>query len=336
MIVGALVGASCGLIGAFLVLRRLALLGDAISHSVLLGIVVVFWLTHSRCSPADDDRCRGGRPADGGVGRVDPADRAGQGRRRDRSGVPVPLRARRVHDFPIPEHRPHRCRCSALWRDRLHAALSPRYVRTSISARRRSGRWARCWRSTSLFVVLLYKELKLTTFDAGIRGRNRHLPRGDALPLMAAVSATTVVAFDAVGAMLVVAMLIVPAATAQLLTRRLASPAGAVDGHRRWLPPIGGYWLARCDQRIDRRRRSPPSLGSGSVLAWLLLAIPGTGRKPAPAASPTAGIPARAGGRSHRRPSRMACPRHPGSGFRLGHAAPPSRAVRDALSAGRA
>src|SRR5690606_22353764 len=48
MIAGALVGASCGLIGAYLVLRRLALMGDAISHAVLLGIVVVFAVTHSR------------------------------------------------------------------------------------------------------------------------------------------------------------------------------------------------------------------------------------------------------------------------------------------------
>ncbi len=48
MITGALVGAACGLIGAFLVLRRLALMGDAISHSVLLGIVAVFAITGSR------------------------------------------------------------------------------------------------------------------------------------------------------------------------------------------------------------------------------------------------------------------------------------------------
>jgi len=48
MVVGALVGASCGLVGSLLVLRRLALLGDAISHSVLLGIVLVFWATGSR------------------------------------------------------------------------------------------------------------------------------------------------------------------------------------------------------------------------------------------------------------------------------------------------
>ena len=33
--VGSLVGASCALVGSFLVLRRVAMLGDAISHAVL-------------------------------------------------------------------------------------------------------------------------------------------------------------------------------------------------------------------------------------------------------------------------------------------------------------
>lgn len=45
---GILVGISCSLVGVFLVLRRLAMLGDAISHSVLFGIVVAFLVTSSR------------------------------------------------------------------------------------------------------------------------------------------------------------------------------------------------------------------------------------------------------------------------------------------------
>jgi len=45
-----LVGASCSLVGVFLVLRKLSMLGDAISHSVLFGIVVAFLLTGQRSS----------------------------------------------------------------------------------------------------------------------------------------------------------------------------------------------------------------------------------------------------------------------------------------------
>ena len=35
---------SCGLLGCFLILRKMAMVGDAISHAVLPGIVVAFLL----------------------------------------------------------------------------------------------------------------------------------------------------------------------------------------------------------------------------------------------------------------------------------------------------
>src|SRR5688572_2716255 len=43
--------AACSVLGAFLVLRRLALLTDAIGHVLLLGIVVAFLLTRDLKSP---------------------------------------------------------------------------------------------------------------------------------------------------------------------------------------------------------------------------------------------------------------------------------------------
>ena len=48
LLIGSLVATSCALVGCFLVLRRLSMLGDAISHAVLPGIVVAFMLTGSR------------------------------------------------------------------------------------------------------------------------------------------------------------------------------------------------------------------------------------------------------------------------------------------------
>ncbi|MEC1289652.1 metal ABC transporter permease [Bacillus mojavensis] len=47
IVTGILVGVSCALIGTFLVLRRMAMLADAISHTVLLGIVGAFLVTKS-------------------------------------------------------------------------------------------------------------------------------------------------------------------------------------------------------------------------------------------------------------------------------------------------
>ncbi|MDG6774711.1 metal ABC transporter permease [Thiomicrorhabdus sp. ZW0627] len=46
-----LVAVSCALVGSFLILRRQSLVGDAISHSVLLGIVIAFLATDSRSLP---------------------------------------------------------------------------------------------------------------------------------------------------------------------------------------------------------------------------------------------------------------------------------------------
>lgn len=43
-----LVAISCSMVGVFLILRRMALLGDAISHSILLGIVLAYLLSGSR------------------------------------------------------------------------------------------------------------------------------------------------------------------------------------------------------------------------------------------------------------------------------------------------
>src|SRR5687768_15759680 len=71
-------------------------------------------------------------------------------------------------------------------------------------------------------VTLFYKELKLTSFDPALAttlGINANLMH---YLLMTLVAATTVASFEAVGSILVVAMLIVPAAAAHLLTDRLA------------------------------------------------------------------------------------------------------------------
>lgn len=72
-----------------------------------------------------------------------------------------------------------------------------------------------------LFVTALYKELKLSTFDEGLAKTLGFRPTWLHYLLMALVSITAVGAFDAVGAILVVAFFIVPAATAYLLTDRL-------------------------------------------------------------------------------------------------------------------
>ena len=47
LLTGSLVGITCGLTGVFLILRKTAMIADAISHTVLFGIVVAFMVTQS-------------------------------------------------------------------------------------------------------------------------------------------------------------------------------------------------------------------------------------------------------------------------------------------------
>jgi ABC-type Mn2+/Zn2+ transport system permease subunit len=71
------------------------------------------------------------------------------------------------------------------------------------------------------FVIVFYKELKLTTFDAALARALGFRPGVMHYALMVLVSLVAVGGFSAVGSILMVAFFILPAATAYLLTRRL-------------------------------------------------------------------------------------------------------------------
>src|SRR5688572_3690600 len=49
-VMGAFVAIACGLVGNYLILRRMALVGDAISHSVLPGLAIAFLIAGERTS----------------------------------------------------------------------------------------------------------------------------------------------------------------------------------------------------------------------------------------------------------------------------------------------
>jgi len=93
------------------------------------------------------------------------------------------------------------------------------------------------------FVATFFKELKLSTFDAGLAAALGISPVAIHYGFMTLVSVTAVGAFDAVGAVLVVALMIAPPAAAYLLTDRLmhmillSAGIGVASA-------IGGYWLA--------------------------------------------------------------------------------------------
>jgi manganese/zinc/iron transport system permease protein len=95
----------------------------------------------------------------------------------------------------------------------------------------------------ALLIALFYKELKLATFDAGLAATLGFAPAAIHYGLMTSVSVTAVGAFDAVGSILVVALMIGLPATAYLLTNSLPRMIGlsVLIGSG---ASIAGYWLA--------------------------------------------------------------------------------------------
>ena len=72
-----------------------------------------------------------------------------------------------------------------------------------------------------VFIVLFYKELLITTFDPTLATMTGFCPALFYYALMIMTSITTVATFDAVGSIMVVALMITPPATAYLLTSRV-------------------------------------------------------------------------------------------------------------------
>jgi manganese/zinc/iron transport system permease protein len=96
---------------------------------------------------------------------------------------------------------------------------------------------------TLTLLVLFFKELKVSTFDTGLSAALGFSPLVLHYGLMSVSSITVVGAFDAVGAILVVALMIAPAATSYLLTSNLKKMMGLAVGFGVF-SAIAGYWLA--------------------------------------------------------------------------------------------
>jgi len=96
---------------------------------------------------------------------------------------------------------------------------------------------------TLSLLFAFFKELKISTFDAGLATALGFSPVVLHYGLMSVASVTTVGAFDAVGAILVVALMIAPAATAYLLTDNLKKML-LLSVFFGVFSAIAGYWLA--------------------------------------------------------------------------------------------
>ena len=271
-LIAAVVASACALPGAFLVLRRMALVSDAISHSILLGIVLAFFLVEDLTSPllvagaalvglatvmcVELLQRTGLVREDAAIGLVFPALFS--------AGVILVSRfADSVHldtDAVLlgePAFAPF---------DRLVVGgydVGPQalYVMGSILA------------VNLACVIVFYKELKLATFDAALAAALGFAPALVHYGLMTLVSVTAVGAFDVVGSILVVALMIAPPATAYLLTDRLgAMLAGSVVVGV--ASAIGGYWLAHA---LDASIAGSMATTAGALFALAFLFAPERG-----------------------------------------------------------
>jgi manganese/zinc/iron transport system permease protein len=213
--------AACALLGVFLMLRRLAMLADAISHAILPGIVVAFFLTGSLSSPwlmiaasatgvltvaLVEALTRTRRlQEDAAMGLVFPA----------LFSLGIVLITRYAGNVHLDVDAVLLGELAFAPFDRFAPGghdLGPRHL------------WLMggVLALNAALVVLFFKELKLATFDAGLAASLGLAPGVIHYGLMSLVSVTAVGAFDAVGLVLVVALMVGPAAAAYLLTDRLS------------------------------------------------------------------------------------------------------------------
>lgn len=96
---------------------------------------------------------------------------------------------------------------------------------------------------TLTLLFAFFKELKISTFDKGLAASLGFSPAIMHYGLMSVSSVTTVGSFDAVGAILVVALMIAPAAAAYLLTKDLKKML-VLSISFGILSAVLGYWVA--------------------------------------------------------------------------------------------
>jgi len=220
VVIGGLSAVAAAMPGCFLVLRRMSMMGDAISHAILPGIAMAFLLTHTRITAIMfiGAACAGLLTAVftqwiSKYGKVDRGAAMGIVFTTLFAIGLILIRQSAKHVELDPG-----CvlygslEYSVIDVVQIGALEVPRAV-ISIGS-------VMCF--NILFIVLLYKELAISSFDpslANTLGFNSGLIH---YLLMMVVAVTTVAAFESLGSIIVIAMLIVPPATAFLLTKSLA------------------------------------------------------------------------------------------------------------------
>jgi len=241
IITGSLVGVTCAMIGCFLVVRKMAMLADAISHTVLLGIVGGYLVSRSLDGPS----LLIGAVVVGLLTALLVQVLSGKGVQGDAAIGIVFTSLFAVGVILL-----------SLFAGNIHLDVDHALMGEITFIPWDTVQWngmdlgpKAVWLLSFVFIVNLliiiffYKEFKISSFDPemavaiGIPVLFIHYLQ------MGMLSITTVASFDSVGAILVVAMLIVPASTAYLLTDKLLNMLFISAGIG-VISAISGYYMA--------------------------------------------------------------------------------------------
>lgn len=220
ILVGALVASSCSVLGCFLIVRKMTLIGDAISHSVLPGIVLAFLITGTRDSvPMLIGAAAlglltvfliqlfqsSGVQSDAAIGIVFTSLFA--------VGIVLVSLYTKQIDFDL-DH--------VLYGEIAYTPWNTISIGGVEAGPRAVWIVGSCFILNLILIFLFFKQLKLVSFDPSLAAAMGIPVLFFHYLLMGLVSLTTVASFDSVGSILVVGMLIIPAATAYLLSERLS------------------------------------------------------------------------------------------------------------------
>tara|TARA_R110002096_G_scaffold139504_8_gene293861 strand:+ start:533 stop:1468 length:936 start_codon:yes stop_codon:yes gene_type:complete len=228
VVVGALCAVACALPGCFLVLRKMSMMGDAISHAVLPGLAIAFLITGTRASvPMFIGAATAGVLTAlftqwiSKLGNVDRGAAMGIVFTTLFAVGLILIRQAADHVDLDPG-------CVLYGAIELTPLDEVHFGGFAIP---RAALVNGVVLIANLIIVLsLFKELKLSAFDPDLANTLGFSSQFLHYLLMTMVAITTVAAFESVGSIIVIAMLIVPPATALLLTRSLPAMLWIASG----------------------------------------------------------------------------------------------------------
>jgi manganese/zinc/iron transport system permease protein len=234
-IIAVIVAVACSLPGVFLVLRKMAMMSDAITHTILLGIVIAFFATNSLTSPllivgaaimgvitvflTEMLNSTGLVSEDSAIGIVFPL----------LFSIAIIIISKYAGSVHLDTD-------SVLLGELAFAPFNRMVVFGKDIGPKAMYSMGTILILNLIFIIVFFKELKIVTFDPALAAVLGFAPTLIHYTLMTVVSVTAVGAFESVGSILVIAFMIGPPITAYLLTDDLkhlifiSSGVGAING----------------------------------------------------------------------------------------------------------